>query len=284
MFNVFNERMVSAFPLSIGTSLAFESIFEGRQDPYDPERIIPNKIKMSDYTDFLINVDTLIRNLLGSIKAEDLDKVSKDMALETIKQELETIRDIMFIEGSNTANLTFYARDYNKTHRLFSNRFTKFREPVTQRQKFVYDIHVEVLRLLREDSKELILQCGEHIVDRGTGTSLIITHHAVDLLEANRFKDLHLLESNTGELKKKDKWYTKYYAGNTLTNIPFQRKLMFVFGDKELLHPQPMKVRKNVIDIANNLKWSSVTTEAKVNHDIEYHMADRFFAEEFKKI
>jgi len=43
------SRTVSAFPISIGTSLAFESVFFPRQPSYDPERQIPNRVEVTQY-------------------------------------------------------------------------------------------------------------------------------------------------------------------------------------------------------------------------------------------
>jgi hypothetical protein len=50
-----STRTISAFPLSISTSLALESIFTPKLPPYDPNRIIPEHINLIDYQEIWIN-------------------------------------------------------------------------------------------------------------------------------------------------------------------------------------------------------------------------------------
>ncbi len=160
--SVLAERTVSAFPLSIGTSLAFESLFDGRQAPYDNERELPSRINIDDYKIFLINVGTLIRNIIK----------------------------------------------------------------------------------------------------------------------------LDLLESHTGVLKTRKEFNTKYYDYKKLEleNMPFQRKLLAIFGDHVLFKPYPLKIRQVFIDVARKSKWTPITSEYKVDNDINMYVADLGIKQEFRLI
>lgn len=59
-----DARTKGQFPISIATSLALEGLFGILEDNKDPNPPWP------DYTDLIINVRTLFRNLLGSIEDE----------------------------------------------------------------------------------------------------------------------------------------------------------------------------------------------------------------------
>lgn len=285
MSNPLYERAVSAFPLSIGTSLALESIFIGRQDPYDPERVAPVKIEISQYNDMLINVDTLIRNILSSVTSEVMMSLSSNDVIEILLQEMEMILDIFNVEGNGVVTPVFYIRDYDKVKKEFNKKIIKFREPKTARQLKIAALHKDtLLNFEKPELKYNVSHVSKHLTDKTLGKTIIITHYAVDLLDRSRFSDLELLESNTGDLKRRDRWYTKYYAGNSLSNIPFQRRLLSIFGDNDFITPMPIKVRQQIIDIANNHNWSSVTTELKVSNDISLYMADRYFATIFTSL
>ncbi len=73
--NLLLQRTVSGFPLSIGTGLALESILEPVQEVYDPQRVVPEKIKLNKYDAIWFNIDTLVRNIVGSVPTE----VQKDV-------------------------------------------------------------------------------------------------------------------------------------------------------------------------------------------------------------
>lgn len=285
MSNPLFERAVSAFPLSIGTSLALESIFIGRQDPYDPERVAPVKININDYSDILINVDTLIRNILSSVTSEVLISLSSDNVLEILVQEIEMITDIFNVEGSGIVKPTFYIRNYNKVKKEFNTKVVKFREAKTSKQLKVASLHKDTLdNFEKPELHHLVEHTGKHVSNKKMGKTIIITHYAVDLLDRSMFTELDLLESNTGDLKKRDRWYTKYYAGKTLTNIPFQKKLLSIFGDNDFIIPMPIGIRQDIITIANNHKWSPITTELKVHNDISLYVADKYFVTVFNTL
>jgi hypothetical protein len=280
--NPLPERAMSAFPLSIGTSLAFESLFEGRQDPYDPERKIPVKIDINKYSELYINVDTIIRNMLSAVNGEEIVNIAPKDMVPYIENELGLIVDIMGIEGGGVCTPIFYSRDYSFVKRSYGTAVVRYRIPHTPKQKLHELLHVESTKILLKDPKnDFIKKVGKELVDGHKKTDLMISHIPYDLLSHKRFDKLDLLESNTGELKGRDRWYTKYYNGSNLVNIPFQRKLLAIFGDKELIHPTEMKLRNMVIEIANKCNWNALTTEAKVGQDLDFNIKERYIIQEF---
>lgn len=285
MTNPLFERVVSAFPISIGTSLALESIFIGRQDPYDPERVAPVKIEISEFNNIVFNVDTLIRNIISSVTSEVMMTLTSDNILEVLIQEMEMISDIFNVEGHGAVQPIYYIRDYDIVKKEFNTKVVNFREARTTRQLKIASLHSQTLKNFNNpDLSHMVQRTGKHVVNNKLGKTIMLTHYAVDLLDKSMFSELSLLESNTGDLKKRDRWYTKYYAGKSLTNIPFQKKLLSIFGDNDFVSPLPIAIRQQIVDIANEHKWSSVTTDLKVMNDISLYMADKYFVSVFKTL
>ena len=282
MSSVLDSRVMSGFPLSIGTALAFESLFESRQDPYDPERVIPEIKDVDKYTNILINVDTLVRNIISSVPAEDIKEIrSEDLSAVAI-DEMDIIQDILALEGKKLMKPTFYYMNYESIKKEFGSRFVVFRQNNTEKQIRLANLHSEAKELILKQAP--LVKSLRRSFDEKFGQSMIITHHAVDLLNRKEFTKLDLLESNTGELKERFKWYTKFYNGKALVNIPFNKKTLAVFGDKEFIQPMPMKIRNQIIELANDRNWNFGTTTFKVVSDVDMFLPDRLFVSEFKKI
>ena len=92
-----------------------------------------------------------------------------------------------------------------------------------------------------------------------------------------------MLESYTGQIKERSKWYTKYYQGKDLFRIPFREDLLQVFGDAELFKPFPKANRDELVEIAEKRSWTSVTTRDKIKNDIDL-IKDPFFKKVLKEI
>ena len=72
---ILQNRTTTSFGVSIGTGLLLESMFDPIVDRYDPDRPIPPRVEMKKYPYWLINVYTLIRNILTSL-TEKVDETS----------------------------------------------------------------------------------------------------------------------------------------------------------------------------------------------------------------
>ena len=81
---ILEQRTQSGFPLSIGTALALESVFSPVQPVYDETRVVPEKIKESDYNLYLINAATLVRNVLGAVGSKDYLLIRPQQVLHTV--------------------------------------------------------------------------------------------------------------------------------------------------------------------------------------------------------
>ncbi len=280
------SRTISAFPLSIGTSLAFESLFEGPLDPYDREREIPQRVDIKDYKTFWIHIGTLFRNIVGAMTKEDNQIVTVKELKETLAFEIEMIESILAVEGGDTCKPMFYYSDYHSLYKGHHHQSIRMRTDTTDNQKQYRAKYLKVIEeyLKENKDKENLFKFDKEIKPLTFTSSLILTHYAYDLLSRPRFSKLDLLESHTGILKPRHLWYTKYYNGKTLSMIPFQRKLLAIFGDHELFHPMDIRFRRLIIEIATNRGWTAFTTEDKVLYDLSSDIKEIFLLEIFKKL
>ncbi|MFX3814462.1 hypothetical protein ACJBSI_11375, partial [Streptococcus suis] len=51
--------------------------------------------------------------------------------------------------------------------------------------------------------------------------------------------------------------------------IPFCRAMLVVFGDSAMFSPQPIKVRKLLLEISVKGNWHPLTTMAKIEQDVK---------------
>lgn len=264
------ERTVSAFPFSVGTSLAFESLFEGTGSPIDPDRQIPQKVDINDYSELWINCSTLFRNIYSAIPSDRVsDTVARD-CLEVLTMEMQQIRELVNEESQGKTKVVYYICTYKGLDRDLKGIVR--REPTTAKQMFYAKLHNDTLKLLTDSDKDTKEFWIEHfdvrLHPKERLKALIITHYAVDLLSYKSFRSLDLLESHTGVLKSFNTWYTKYFNGRELMMIPFNEYLIKIFGDNDLIVPLHFKVRRLIRDLAIANKWNYSTNILKVRNDV----------------
>ena len=270
MSDILAGRATTSFPISIGSSLALESLFSPRQSPYDLDRKIPEMVDLYQYDELWINVNTLFRNMYTSIDASDAEQISYQVYTEYILDEMSTIESLMHNEGRNACKVIFYHCVYDKLIKRLSGKPIDIRKPNTSKQMIYYSLLNSTIELLMKQRSGI----QKHDTSFGNDKRvLIMTNYAPDLLNYKRFNKLDLLESHTGLVKNKLTFFTKYATKN-LPPLPFLTKLLAIFGDSEIVKPAPVGVRTMIIDLANKYKWSPVTTEAKVLFDIDLHITD----------
>lgn len=259
------NRVQGAIPVSIATSLALESVFSGSQPPYDPLREIPNKIKVTDYTHFYINLLTLYRNILGSIPTKDVTSVSIADLVHTLELEVGIIKNLIISNSDSRVVPVFYASRYANLDKIYKH--AKIKTDKTEKQLFATLTMEKVINQFittQTKSDNLVLFDLDIKPSTSNQTALILTNYTYDLLAFKHFNKLDLIESHTGILKPKALWYTKFYNGKDLTNIPFNEIMLQVFGDSQTFSPMSTDVRKTVIELANTYKWTSVTTKDRI--------------------
>lgn len=266
------DRKVSGFPLSISTALAFESLFQARQEVYDKEREAPPMIDISPYTELWINMATLYRNLLQACDKEVAKNAGHKEVAEVLIEEMEIIESLLQHEGQGRMKAVFYTADHMEKLKPYVKKGLGIRE-----DKSLGDLHYTdvFVKSIKEISKTFPGKIREF--KHGIKTSieaqpsvLMLTNIPFDLTYYKSFSRLDLLESNTGKLKKRSQWNSKYYPLPNLDMriFPFYQHLLCLFGDKTTIVPMGIKLRRSVHEIAVKGKWTAATTREKVDLDI----------------
>ncbi len=278
-----SSRTISAFPISVGTSLALESAFLSETPSIDPDREIPQKVNLADYNEFWINISTLFRNLFGSLTKEGSKRVLPRELAQGLIEEIEFIQNIVSTETLNRTKTFFYICQFTNIVSLYPHAY--LRQDNTDLQKTYRALHNNTIQeVLKYFGKQDFLKIfNSEIKSTNHAKALFITHIAHDLLSYTNFNEIHLLESHTGVLKKRHQWNTKYTDGKTLSMMPFNKGLLQIFGDSETFRPFPIKVRQTVIELATINKWTPATTKDKILSNIE-KLPDKFTVSVLKDV
>lgn len=285
--DVLSGRTISAFPLSIGTSLAFESIFDPRLEPYDPAREIVNRIDIRKYNQVWVNLATLFRNALGAVPSKDTLMVGKHEVRAVLESEMETIQSLLAQEGQGFAKPVFYFPTYETPSLKVPHNAITVRKDTTDQQKHHTGLLISAMKSIKADQANDVLWLDHELTPAKSGVkALVLSHVPYDLLSWRHFDKLDLLESHTGKLKPRSMWYTKYLPlpKEDLSTLPFQRKLLMIFGDKIIYHPLDIRFRKLLLGISRDCKWTPMTTDVKVMFDLDRNIKERYLYDMFKSL
>lgn len=281
--DILSGRTVSAFNLSVGTSLALESIFSAENPSIDPNRIIPQKINISDYQELWVNLSTLFRNILGSLSKEDSNRVLYGELAHCIDYEVELIDFITKTQSNNGVKVIYYANNYQDLQSTYP--LARVRTDNTTNQKIYRALHNQAIQsFLSNVAKSANIRSFKNkIKNTNRPKALMLTHMPYDLLSKDQFSTLHLLESHTGLLKTPATWYHKYYDGKNLPPMPFNEGLLQVFGDKESFSVLDIKLKKELIELIKERKWTPATSVSNMKNDIE-RLKNPYFVTILKKL
>ena len=271
-----SQRTMSAFPVSIGTSLALESIDKGPNDSYDKERVIPNTVDTNKYSQLWVNLYTLFRNIYQSVPTYARDGIDPADYKETLLQEIDIIQEFIKRHTVGSMSCVFYASDYSGLQRKHPH--AKLKIDHTDKQKVYTDTMLKVVSAVfkhytKEDKTIRHFKLG--LEPDKPVNALIMTHYPYDFLSGDKFRSLDLLESHTGILKPKSLWYTKLTNGNSLVTIPFNQMTLQVFGDGQTFLGLNKDVREQVVRISEQYQWNPLTTKDRVRLGIST-MKDAF--------
>lgn len=248
MNQILTNRSQSGFPVSIGTSIALESIFSPIQPVYDETRKIPNTVEVVNYNSFIFNISTLLRNILSSVSSQEVLVLPKKDIYDTLLEEIDWLNNFFQMAG---LNINFYTHNYKYVHNTYKDK-NILRKATTEKQIYLDSIYNYCLdKISKEDD---VKEFSNDIKYSKEDSALIFTHVPWDLLSYKNFIKLDLLESHTGLLKTRKNWNTKYHklpGERDMSFLPFIEYLLAsVFGDNIMFHPAPLKDR---IDIYESL-------------------------------
>lgn len=275
LYDSLSYREVGKYPISIGTSLAIESI-TGIHDEH------LGKVDVIEYDCLWLNLRTLLRNLLGAMKSVDGPTPSARDCAEALVSEIETITQTVSDVSINRCKVMCYYSNYSEVDRKHKGATTRVFN--TTKQKETFNVSKEILMKLFQMIKDRnipFMGINDLITGQAPSKNLILTHYAYDLLANSANFKLTLVESHTGAVKGKALWHTKYLDGRNLPMIPFNRLFLQVFGDKETFRPMDPKMRKEIVDIATKYRWNSNTSMSMVMYGIS--QMKNHFAQDFLK-
>ena len=237
------SRELGELPLSVGTSLAFES-FE--QNGFGKLRKI------------YVNLHTLLRNLHGACGKEWRDTISYEFYARTLLEELQHIQT--FIQGiDGSVELVVYIPTYQLLGREFPR--ANVLETKTPLQKAYAGLSGSVMSAFLKNKPFPVVETKHHIPKCELSCG-VITHHAVDLLSAR--SDTILIESHTGKHKRQVEWNTKLNGDGKSPRFPFCRLTLQVFGDGVDFGSNSYAMKKSLVALAEERKWNTATTDDRV--------------------
>lgn len=261
MITALVERERGKTNTSIGTSLALESALNIHDD------IRHQKMPLLEFEELWINIKTLFRNLYGAVAREYHDILNgHDVAKELIA-EMEIIKDICRNDAQSIKPI-FYVCDYSGLENTTSE--TLMRMDNTPLQKAQTELLRDTLNYLssyfqnQDQGTEILKFKNKITMLHNKPSALMLSHYAYDLTSWREFRKLILLESHTGALKGMTQWYTKYYNGRDMVNIPFRLDLLTLLGDQTLFRNKTSAVKREILRMAVDDKWSSITTASKI--------------------
>lgn len=278
MFNrddeILSQRATSSYPISIGTALALESLFPSRDKRYDEERERAEPFNFNKEYRLLVNVETMFRNLLGSVPSEVSKQVDPRKYAEVLYSEMEIIKSLCANEGGGYVEPFFYRADHKKLVGI-TNFLIKFREASTPAAKLYESIEKQTFDRLKKDEVHIPMITNRRDFPVAQD-ALIITHYPIELSAYKNYRSLLLVESHTGKIKGRNEWGSKYYKidGEDMSRLPYTKKLLLIFGDRSHIKPFDLKVRREILRISKEGKWTPMTTDAKILFDVERFSLD----------
>ena len=260
--SVITQRTTSGFPLSIGTGLAIERIFAPVEESLAETEVTqdPNLLTF-DY--YLINVSTLLRNIINSLPAVEALGIKHEHFLDTLVDEVNFLHGFF---ATNNLNVRFYYNDYKFFYKTYPDRI---RKATTDKQLKLESIHNYCMGKLSNKLKEydITLHRFSNKVTFEKKKALILSHVTVDLLSYTNYTDLVLLESHTGAVKTRRTWNTKYYKvpGKDMSFLPFMEYILFIFGDSSMIKPAPIAERNKLYDNLVAQRVNPMTSEFSFN-------------------
>lgn len=252
------DRALGMYPISIATSLAIESITHTGE--HASKRGVP---EVMDMECLLINLRTLIRNVLGSLPTNERMLVNSESVYEAIVSDVEHLKDAVLELNPNIKVEIYYC-----THKSIDTKYKLWNRKKFTAPKAVFETSVEdgvINRAVDDGNFQLtVFDCD---LSGGYETT-IITHQPIDLLSSKAFRSLRLLESHTGAIKDKVDWYTKLNVSDKSVVIPFYKSMYCIFGDKTMFSGQELIVRRRVMEISKKFNWNKFTTWSKVRSNI----------------
>jgi len=257
------SREKGEVPMSIGTSLALEKLCGfGEYPDENPPCFL--------YDELWVNLRTLYRNCLGAVASPERTSLNPQRILEGVLEDIQVLVSTIENRTLGKLKVSVYYCDYSDFKRVFP--LAKYRELKTPRQLYENELEKKVYTKFYTSAYTPTTVQLRHfdtrITERGKNV-VLISHFPTDLLWRKQFTRLTLLESHTAALKPRAAWYTKLTGGSQLVRIPFNSMSLQVFGENIMFAAMPTPIKKRALKMAEDDKWTSVTTDERVEASIK---------------
>jgi hypothetical protein len=239
--------------LSIGTGLAVETLLPD-VEVYDDQRVF-DRVDIDKYDTIYINTFTLIRNIVGA-----LDTPIKKKFLHGGRPEKELI-DVLLSEMTNLnmifdskIKVVFFAIDYERNKKITLR--ANIPKTMGTLNTDIYLLHKIMMKQLSK--QDINFAVYKEYLPSSQYRTLVLTHVSIDLLSVKKVKKLELLESHTGKVVIHKNFSKKYLpvGKSDMLFLPFCEDLLGIFGDKAIVSPAPINIRREVYNEAVKNKWN----------------------------
>lgn len=268
------SREQGQFPISKGTSYAIESLVNMHPDR---EKIKPEPLSQIDV--LLVNIRTLYRNMLGGLKAAVKEQVQALDIPDFLFQEMQQVRAAVDKIGHGRVQVFFYLCTYPDLKKHFPK--ANLIEPTTLKQKAAKEMEDQVIAAMVA-SPQLYgyPKIFEYTVEGGKLENervALLTHLPLDLVNRYQFKEMYLLESNTGAFKRPSEFNSKFKVKPEGTHLPFSTFTLQIFGDGgKMFMPMASEITNSVAEIARKNRWTPLTTAEKIRYNLDNSQGNKF--------
>lgn len=251
-------------PVSIGTALIVESD-NAALDKWESH--------------LLINIRTLVRNIIGSVDYSQRTILMTDDIVDILIEEMDILKQVL-PDYKPGLEISYYLPDYSGIMHDFKHANPKLYD--TEKLQWEYIVGYRVCQRMLEYNRDKdhpvkFIECGWKL-ERDKRPTTLLTSFPSDLLSQYQFPKMNLLESHTGKIKLRRDWYSKLSGDRDVNkNIPFNKFTLTVFGDGVFFLVVNRKVKRIVLEMASRDKWNYTTTDARIKMSISHirHEEDR---------
>lgn len=276
---IWSDRTLGSSGLSIGTHLALETLFSEQMMIFDEKREF-TKVDPNKYDYHIFNIYTLSRNILNATPYKYKDELIRHKKfVQILAYEAELIKELY--KPTKCKALLFYP-DYDPVYKAFN----------IGKEDWEFNPRVEHLMIRSSidkiDKKVEIKSCndgkGFKIPSSYKNNKLLITTNIVSDLFFQGHIDL--LESHTGKVKSKSQLNSKYHkVGKAdLSHLPFSQELLYILGDKNIVRPLNLMIRKSLLDTSVKFNWNVRTTSEKIRFNLRMVPELKDIISQFKSI
>jgi len=243
-------RTLGLLPISVGTSLAFETLMASPGEPIEA---------------LYFNLRTLFRNAYQAYETDDRERVKPQQLYEDVIRDLQEVDRVKGQLGKNpNPEMLIYYPSYKGLERRF--RHARVWKPTTELQLKYAQLEANVCGDIAKALKDHVKET-DVALPMTTKKTYLLTHHPVDLIVKSGFGEIKLLESHTGAVKSRKLWHTKLTNGKNLEAMPFNSLTLQVFGDNSTnFKAMSLKLKQTLLKLSADNNWSSLTTNDRVRY------------------